>query len=1274
LLSPARRSRSRRLLPLFGSLLILSGLLPLAAAPVLAATPIFINEIHYDNAGTDSGETVEIAGPAGTSLTGWAVVLYNGSGGASYLTVPFSGVIENLQNGFGTASVPTPGIQNGAPDGIALVNGSTVVQFLSYEGSFTATNGPAVGMVSVDVGVDQEPPPAVGFSIGLTGTGTSYEDFAWTADIAVSFGNPNPGQTFSTGDAAPSVTATSPIDGAAGVALDANVSVTFSEAVNVAGSWFSISCGVSGTHTAAVTGGPQTFTLNPDADFVTDESCTVTILASQVTDQDAADPPDAMLANATFAFATVATVPNVWINEFHYDNTGTDAGEAVEVAGQSGTNLAGWSIVLYNGSNGAAYDTDALAGTIPNQQGGLGTLFLTYPANGLQNGSPDGIALVAPGGVLVQFLSYEGTMTGIGGPAGGVLSTDVGVTEAGTEPVGLSLQLVGTGGVYEDFTWAGPVDDTFGQPNTGQTFVGGEQPPAVSTTSPANGAVGIPVGTPIGVTFSEPVDVAGAWFDIDCALSGTHTASVAGGPTSFTLQPSSPFANSELCTVTIVASQVTDQDTNDPPNAMEADHVFSFTTVGACGDAATFIHDIQGSGATTPMTFGTPVEIEGVVVGDFQASTSFNGFHVQDEDADADSDDATSEGIFVFEGGSAVAVAAGDRVRVAGEVTEFTSSGQQLTELTDVTSVEVCSSGQSVTPADVSLPFANLTFAERYEGMLASFDQELTVTETFTLGRFGEVALSIGGRLFNPTAVVEPGAPAQALQALNDRSRILLDDGDNQQNIDPTVYPQGGLSASNTLRIGDTLDGGTFVLEQRFGVYRLQPSDAIAFQHDNPRPVAPDPVGGNLRIAAMNVLNFFDTLDLGPDICGPSEDLECRGADSAQELIRQRDKIVSALAGLDGDVVGLMEIENDADDAVRFLVEGLNAEVGAGTYDFIRTGTIGTDAIKLAIIYKPSAVTPVGSYAVLDTSVDSRFIDTRNRPSLAQTFERAGETGRFTVVVNHLKSKGSACLGGVLNDPDTGDGSGNCNLTREAAAEALVDWIATDPTGSGDRDVLVIGDMNAYAKEDPIDVFLREGYTDMIAAHEDEAYSFVFQGQSGYLDHALASPTLAAQVTGATEWHANADEPVVLDYNTEFKSPNHVNTLYAPDQYRSSDHDPLVVGVQLLDYDFDGFRPPVANPPAINLAKAGSSVPIKFRLGGNFGLGVFFGSPKVFACADWPLGPSVPATGDPLTYDSSSGVYTFAWKTSKSWATSCRRLEVTFDDGTYRVADFSFTK
>ena len=180
--------------------------------------------------------------------------------------------------------------------------------------------------------------------------------------------------------------------------------------------------------------------------------------------------------------------------------------------------------------------------------------------------------------------------------------------------------------------------------------------------------------------------------------------------------------------------------------------------------------------------------------------------------------------------------------------------------------------------------------------------------------------------------------------------------------------------------------------------------------------------------------------------------------------------------------------------------------------------------------------------------------------------------GIFTAVVNHFKSKGTAC--DDIGDPDTGDGSGNCNLTRTAAAEALVDWLAGDPTGSGDSDYLIIGDLNAYDKETPIDAIklgpddtpgTADDYTDLIYQYIGEyAYSYVFDGQLGYLDHALASADLLPEVTGTTVWHINADEPDLIDYDMTYKQDAQ-DALYEPNAYRSSDHDPVIFGLNVCE-------------------------------------------------------------------------------------------------------------
>jgi len=593
----------------------------------------------------------------------------------------------------------------------------------------------------------------------------------------------------------------------------------------------------------------------------------------------------------------------------------------------------------------------------------------------------------------------------------------------------------------------------------------------------------------------------------------------------------------------------------------------------ACGSPVTLerIHTVQGSGATSPLV-GNTVAIEGIVVGDFQNGVSgahgdLNGFFVQEEDTDVDGNPLTSEGIFVFDGSNssspAVDVSIGDAVRVEGVVSEFNG----LTEITSFSGVSVSSSGNPLpTAATPTLPVTSVDDFEAVEGMRVTFSQALVISEYFNFDRFGEILLT-SERHLTFTAEFEPG-PASipaAQEFLLDN--ITLDDGRTSQNPDPAIHPNGmDFDLTNLFRGGDTVRDVTGVMSFAFGFYRIQPTQGANYSNDNPRTVEPASVGGNLEVASFNVFNYFTTLDQSPtrNTCGPNQNLGCRGADNATEFTRQRDKIIAALTSIDADVVGLVEIENHInDDALQDLVDGLNAANGAGTYEYVSTGTIGTDAIKVALIYKPASASPVGAHAILDSSVDGNFLDDKNRPVLAQTFIDLSAGGIFTVAVNHLKSKGSNC--DDIGDPDTGDGSGNCNLTRTSAAAALVNWLASDPTASGDDDFLIIGDLNSYDKEDPIDSILAGGYTDLIHAFRGEdAYSFVFDGQTGYLDYALSNASLSNDVTGVSEWHINADEPDLIDYDTSFKGPNQ-DAIYAPDAYRSSDHDPVIVGLDVCD-------------------------------------------------------------------------------------------------------------
>ncbi|VAW56312.1 Extracellular deoxyribonuclease PA3909 (required for catabolism of external DNA), partial [hydrothermal vent metagenome] len=459
-------------------------------------------------------------------------------------------------------------------------------------------------------------------------------------------------------------------------------------------------------------------------------------------------------------------------------------------------------------------------------------------------------------------------------------------------------------------------------------------------------------------------------------------------------------------------------------------------------ESTTVIHAIQGRTNISPL-LGQAVTVEAVVVGDFQdTTTGLSGFFIQEEAYDIDDDILTSEGLFVFDNDFGVDVSLGDVVRVSGVVNEKFG----LTEINAVSNIEICASGYTyIRATPVKLPFASETELEQYEGMLIRLHQKLTVTENFNLGRFGEVVVSSHGRLFTPTNVVNPGDAANALQAKNNLNRLIIDDGNSQQNPDPIVYPSTGLSAFNTLRSGDTVKHVTGIVGFTARNYRIHPVIKPYFVVRNPRSFTPFLSGENtIRVASFNVLNYFNGNGQGAGF--PTS----RGADSKTEFDRQRDKIITAISAINADVIGLMEMENDGygiSSAIQNLVNGLNAVAPLGVqYAFIHPGVsqIGTDAITVGFIYRKETLRPLGKAAILDSSIDTRFNDQKNRPTLAQTFVEVATDAKLTIAVNHLKSKGSNC--DDLGDPNTGDGQGNCNLTRRDAAKALVDWLAGDPT------------------------------------------------------------------------------------------------------------------------------------------------------------------------------------------------------------------------------------
>jgi len=541
-----------------------------SATPTTGGNPPtdpWINELHYDNASSDVGEMVEVAGATGLDLTGWTLVAYNGNGGASYKTVNLSGTLPDQGGCIGTLSFAFTSMQNGAPDGMALVDaGGTTVEFISYEGSLTATNGPASGLTSTSIGVSETSSTPAGQSLQLAGTGSSAADFTWQAPQGDTPGLPNVGQTFSGGcggggnpvpPGAPAGLAASAGEGQVSLSWIANTEPDLT-GYNVyrslvSGSGFGQLNGalVTGTsyQDSSASNGTTYFYVVTAFDSELLESVFSNEASGTPADSTAPSSPTGLLATAgdgvvsldwadntepdltgywvyrseasggsftalnsslvTTSFWDDTTAMNgvlyfyvvtasdnvgnesgisseasatpsgggvnptgdVWINELHYDNASTDVGEMVEVAGAAGLDLTGWQLVAYNGSGGASYKTVNLNGTIPDQGGCVGTLSFAFTS--MQNGAPDGIALVDSGGAVVEFLSYEGVFTATNGPASGITSTDMGVSETSSTPVGQSLQRAGTGSTAADFTWQPPALDTPGLPNNGQVFSGG---------------------------------------------------------------------------------------------------------------------------------------------------------------------------------------------------------------------------------------------------------------------------------------------------------------------------------------------------------------------------------------------------------------------------------------------------------------------------------------------------------------------------------------------------------------------------------------------------------------------------------------------------------------------------------------------------------------------------------------------------------------------------------------------------------------------------------
>jgi len=608
------------------------------------------------------------------------------------------------------------------------------------------------------------------------------------------------------------------------------------------------------------------------------------------------------------------------------------------------------------------------------------------------------------------------------------------------------------------------------------------------------------------------------------------------------------------------------------------------------------IAEIQGTGARSPVA-GRTVTTRGVVTAAYPTG-NFWSFVVQTPGtgSGADATPGASDALWVYQARDGVDAGVGQYVEVTGSVSERNGRTELRYDPADGPLAVLDEPHDAVTPLATAYPTTSGEREAHESELLDLSGQQLTVSDNYATNQYGEIGLATGDRpLVTPTEVADAqdAAAIEAVRADNDARGVVLDDGSSWDYRDDrnTDVPLPWLSKQNTARVGAPATVvGPVVLDYGFGAWRLQPTsqvtgegrDVVAFGDTRPENAAPQDVGGDLSIATFNVLNYFNTTgrdheaaggecsyyydragdevttrDCGPD--GP------RGAAEADDLERQQAKIVAAINALDADVVSLEEIENSVklgenhrDDALKAMVDALNA--AAGTTRWARVPSpparalpplAEQDVIRNAFIYDPATVDLVGRSEVL---VGSPAFDNAREP-LAQAFtpEGAGRAGAFAVVTNHFKSKGSACAGEAEGI------QGNCNETRVAQAEALVDFA----DGFGARHdiarVLLAGDFNSYSMEDPIQALEAAGYTRLDSDTPDE-WSYSFDGMSGSLDHVLANDAALADVTGVDTWEINANEAVAFEYS---RHNNNVTDLYQPGVFRASDHNPELVGLAL---------------------------------------------------------------------------------------------------------------
>ena len=596
------------------------------------------------------------------------------------------------------------------------------------------------------------------------------------------------------------------------------------------------------------------------------------------------------------------------------------------------------------------------------------------------------------------------------------------------------------------------------------------------------------------------------------------------------------------------------------------------------------------------------VTTSGVVTADLRA-TGRKGFFMQQTASSAASDATRApEGLFVYCGSSCLAANAtafgeGDLISITGAASLFKSAAEiraptpwvgnvQLTQYdmsaTNVAALPCPSKGFVLNAAAgnkacaaVNIPTLTLPVASRddylaYKGMLVQLGQPMFVTSTFGLN-YGGLNISAGSVLRAETMTVSPGPEVAVQKEANMRRLLTIDDGDSTGCPGNSTWP---LSGDATVRVGHSFPvaalSGAAVLTYEFYSWTLVPARASLAalvsgidRSTNPRVSTP-PLPANslaakrIRVGGFNMENYFTEFQ---DTCST-----CRGALNAAEFVRQKTKLYNAIREMDAAILALQEVQNDGGNSLAAFIVDINAFVGVpGKYAAITTGSVGFDAITVALVYQPALVEPVGDFSVLTYTSPAD----KSRPSIAQTFRVKGVTGQdFTYVANHLKSKGSACEEDVA--PFTGKmpGEGSCGLARLTHAQQLTGWLAagSNPTGQANKDYIVLGDFNSHTKERSIAHMVANGFVSMADRDIPVPSSYSFDSASSTLDYMFTYGKTAAKCGQTYEWHINADESLIGGYTPTFgftfptacKANKPASMFDITTPFRNSDHDPIL--------------------------------------------------------------------------------------------------------------------